>query len=213
MPKFHHEQLYRGKEAMGKIAAASLHICGAGALGSNIAVNLSRMGVQNLCVIDFDRVEEHNVGTQVYSQDDVGALKAEILRNLIFREVGTEILAHADELTERNANKLLRGAKLVVDTFDNTAGRQAVTDWCRQNKIPCLHAGVNEDYGEVRWNEDYRVPSDAGVDVCDYPLGRNLILLVVAVASESLIRFITTGEKETYSITSGDLRINREYEI
>jgi molybdopterin/thiamine biosynthesis adenylyltransferase len=197
---------------MKTIADAAVHICGAGALGSNLACNLARMGMHKLCVIDRDRVEEHNIGTQIYSLDDVGALKSDMLRNEIFRDVGVEIRVHAEDMSARNINKLLRGATLVVDAFDNTAARQLVTDWCREHKVECLHAGVNDEYGEVRWNDNYRVPSDAGVDVYDYPLGRNLIVLVVAVASEALLRYICTGQKENFSITAGDLRINREYD-
>ena len=37
---------------------------------------------------------------------------------------------------------------------------------------------------------DYRVPCDVGGDACDYPMARNLVMLAVAVASESLVRFV-----------------------
>lgn len=207
--RLHHEEIYRGAAAMKKLAATSVHICGAGALGSNLTVNLARCGIGRLTVIDKDRVEEHNISTQIYSLEDVGARKADLLRNLIYREVGIELGIHADELTEKNVGKLLRGAELVVDTFDNSKSRQIVTDYCRSNQLPCIHAGVNDEYGEVRWNDRYCVPSDVGLDVCDYPLGRNLILLVATVTSEVLIRYIVSGVKEEYTATLGDFAINR----
>lgn len=198
---------------MRKIAAASVLICGAGALGSNLAETLARMGFTNITVIDKDRVEEHNIGTQVYSLDDVGGQKAELLRNLLYREVGVEITARSQELTERNVQKLLKGAALVVDVFDNTASRRLVTDYCRDNGIACLHAGINDAYGEVIWNEKYRVPNDAGIDVCDYPLTRNLVTLVVSVAAEVLVRYVLIGEKRNYSLTVEDLSINEELDL
>lgn len=206
--KFHHEEIFRGREAMQKVRAASVHICGAGALGSNLALNLARLGVASITVIDMDRVEEHNVGTQIYSIEDVGAKKAELVRNILFREVGLDVAVHPVELTEQNMGKLLRGARIVIDTFDNSKSRGLITEYCKANKIECLHAGVNDGYGEVVWNEKYLVPNDAGLDVCDYPLSRNLILLVVALASESVVRFITQSAKESYSITLGDFAIN-----
>jgi molybdopterin-synthase adenylyltransferase len=210
MPKFQHEQIFRGAEAMPKLAAASLHICGAGALGSNLAINLARSGFSRISVIDRDRVEEQNIGTQVYALDDVGGLKADILRNLIDREVGLEINSRSQELTAANVDRLLKGASLVVDCFDNSDSRKVVYEFCRDHSINCLHAGFNESYGEIRWNEKYRVPSETGVDVCDYPLARNLILLVVAVASETLVNFVLSGEKRNYSLTLADLQINHE---
>lgn len=206
--KLHHEVIYRGKEEIEKLAKARLIVCGAGALGSNLVAHLCRQGFKNITVLDRDRVEEQNIGTQVYAIDDIGGLKAEILRNLIYREVGEDINAISKELTDKNAAKFLDGFDIVVDSFDNSVSRRVVTDVCKGADIPCLHIGVNGDYGELRWNEKYIVPSDAGDDICDYPLARNLILLVTAVAGEVLIRFILDGNKENYSITLGDLCIN-----
>jgi molybdopterin-synthase adenylyltransferase len=63
------------------------------------------------------------------------------------------------------------------------------------------------DYGEVIWNENYRVPGDAGQDVCDSPLARNLVLLTAAVAAESLVRFVLRGHVQNWSITLADFAI------
>lgn len=208
--KLHHEVIYRGKEDIEKLAKARLIVCGAGALGSNLVTHLCRQGFKNMTVIDRDRVEEQNIGTQVYSIDDIGGLKAEILRNLIYREVGEDIEAVSKELTEKNVAKFLKGFDIVIDSFDNSVSRRVITDFCKETKTPCLHIGVNGDYGELKWNEKYIVPSDAGDDICDYPLARNLILLVTAVAGEVLIRYILDESKQNYSITLGDLSINSE---
>ena len=101
----------------------SVTLCGAGALGSHLADNLARQGVRPGKVIDRDRVEEHNVGTQLYGQSEVGAWKVEALRNRLFRAVGVEIEAVAKDLTDRNARGLLKGSGLVIDAFDNAAAR------------------------------------------------------------------------------------------
>ncbi len=206
--KWHHEQIYRGADELKKLSEIKIAICGAGALGSNLACHLVRQGAVQLTVIDKDRVEEQNIGTQVYSLDDVGALKAEILRNLIYREVAEEINAVGQELTEKNASKLLKGHDLIIDVFDNSVSRRCVYETSKTLNIPCLHAGVNGDYGEIRWNEVYRVPSDAGDDICDYPLARNLILLVTSVTAEAIVRFIIKKERSNFSITLGDMKIN-----
>ena len=208
--RWHHEAIFRGQESMRCLSKLKVVICGAGALGSNLAVNLVRQGVTGLTIIDHDRIEPHNVGTQVYSLDDIGALKAEMLRNLIFRDIGEEISAVPRRLEPRNAAKLLGGHDLVVDVFDNFESRDIVSRWCRSNDAPCLHAGVNDQYGEIRWNENYRVPSDQGGNVCDYPLARNLIMLLTSLASEVIVRFALTGARLNLSVTLADLSINRE---
>jgi molybdopterin/thiamine biosynthesis adenylyltransferase len=205
--KFHHEALYRGDDLAAKLADVRLVLCGAGALGSNLADALVRQGFRQLRVIDRDRVEEHNIGTQTYGEADVGAWKVDVLRGQLFRAAGVEIEAINKELTERTAARLLKDADIIVDLFDNSASRRLVQAHCRQAAVPCLHAGLFADYGEVVWDEHYRVPSDGGQDVCDYPLARNLVLLTVAVAAETLLRFALHGTRDNWSVTLGDFAV------
>jgi molybdopterin/thiamine biosynthesis adenylyltransferase len=205
--KFHHEQIYRGADSVARLAAVRLTLCGAGALGSHLADNLVRQGFVALKVIDRDRVEEHNVSTQIYGVSDVGAWKGDVLRNRLFRATGVEVEVVNKELTERNARKLLDERGVVVDTFDNSASRRLVQEQCRALGLTCLHVGLFADYAEVVWDEGYRVPNDVAGDVCDYPLARNLVLLAVAVASEALVRFVLAGERRNWSVTLGDFAI------
>lgn len=205
--KFHHEELYRNREQIARLGDVAVALCGAGALGSNLADNLVRQGFRTLRVIDKDRVEEHNVSTQIYGEADVGAWKTDVLKNRLFRNVGVEIDAVNKELTDRTASKFLKDADVVVDTFDNSASRQLVQAHVRRLGVPCLHVGLFADYGEVLWDEQYRVPSDAGQDVCDYPLARNLVLLAVAVAAETLLREVLEGVRQNWTITLRDFAV------
>jgi hypothetical protein len=155
-------------------------------------------------------VEPHNLGTQVWTEAEVGLFKAECLRNRLFYELGVEVEARPKTLAVRNVKKLLKDASIWVDSFDNAESRKILTTRSLEAGVACLNVGLNADYAEVIWNEDYRVPSAGEQDICDYPLARNLILIAVSVASESLIRFISSGEKRNYTITLGDFAI-REY--
>jgi molybdopterin-synthase adenylyltransferase len=206
--KLHHEQLYRGAADLERLATVRVTICGAGALGSQLADTLVRQGFRCLRVIDRDRVEEHNVSTQLYGESDVGGAKVEVLRSLLFRSTGVEIDAVRKELDARNIRKLLRDSDVVVDAFDNSASRRLIQDHCREAETTCLHVGLFADYGEVIWNERYRVPHDADLDVCDYPLARNLVMLTIAVAAETLVRSILDGNYRDWSITLRDFAVH-----
>jgi molybdopterin/thiamine biosynthesis adenylyltransferase len=205
--KFHHERIYRGGELLSRLETLPITLCGAGALGSLLADNLARQGFRQWTVIDRDRVEGHNVGTQLYGESEVGTWKVEALRNRLFRAVGIEIEAVAKELNQRNARSFVKGPGLILDTFDNATARGLLQERCRAVPLPCLHLGLYADYAEVIWDETYRVPDDVALDVCDYPLARNLVLLAVAVASEAVIRFIRDGSTGGWSITLGDFAI------
>jgi len=113
------------------------------------------------------------------------------------------------ELTEQNAKPLLTDTDLIIDAFDNAASRKIVQDYARSAKVPCLHVGLAADYCEIIWDERYRVPREVGVDVCDYPLARNVVMLAVVVASEVIVRFAMTEERSDWMATLGDLAITR----
>jgi molybdopterin/thiamine biosynthesis adenylyltransferase len=207
MNSLYHEQLYRTPALMGRLGEFPLTVCGAGALGANIAESLARMGFRQLRVVDRDRIEERNLSTQPYYRSDAGASKARVLANVLYRALGVEVEACGVELTHKNASKLLDGSALVIDAFDNSASRRVLKEYAEGAGLPCLHAGLAGDYAEVMWNEIYRVPSAAQDDVCDYPLARNLVTLAVAVACESIVEFVATGAQRSHTITLRDFAV------
>ncbi|HEX8128451.1 MAG TPA: ThiF family adenylyltransferase [Pyrinomonadaceae bacterium] len=207
MNGLYHEQLYRTPEVMARLASFPLTVCGAGALGANIAESLARMGFMRLRVVDRDRVEARNLSTQPYYRADAGAFKARMLANALYRALGVEVDARTEELTAANAPKLLAESALVVDVFDNSASRRTVKEYAACAGLACLHAGLAGDYAEVVWNEIYRVPSAAQDDVCDYPLARNLVTLAVSVACESIVEFVSEGARRSHTITLRDFAV------
>jgi molybdopterin-synthase adenylyltransferase len=207
MTYLHHEQLHRTSALMARLRGTAVTVCGAGALGANIVESLARSGFGRMRLIDRDAVEERNLSTQPYYRNDVGASKAKILSNTIYRAVGVSVDAQVKELTAANAPQLLRSSALVIDTFDNSVARRAVQDACVTAALPCLHVGLASGYAEVIWNEQYRVPSSANDDVCDYPLARNLVTLAVAVACEAVVAFVVDGSRNSFTITLEDFAV------
>jgi molybdopterin-synthase adenylyltransferase len=212
MSIFFHEQLHRSANFMSQIQDFSVTVCGAGALGANITENLARSGFGKLVVIDRDRIEERNLSTQPYYKTDVGAYKAKILTNSLYRALGVAIDGRPKELTAATAPQLLQNAGIVIDTFDNSLSRQIVKDYCNNAQLPCLHVGLASDYSEVIWNNNYRVPSAINDDICDYPLARNLVIFTVAVACEVLMNFVATQQQQSFTITLGDFAV-KPYEL
>ena len=203
---FFHEQLHRTPALMAKFKDFPIAICGAGALGANLTENLARSGFGKLRVIDKDRIEERNLSTQPYYRSDVGAYKAKILTNSLYRALGIAVDGRSQELTPSNVKQLLNGSALVVDCFDNSIARQIVTDYCATH-TPCLHVGLASDYAEIIWNQLYRVPTSANDDVCDYPLARNLVILTVAVACEVITSFVASEQQKSFTVTLADFAI------
>jgi sulfur carrier protein ThiS adenylyltransferase len=58
-------------------------VVGVGAVGRQVAIQLAGIGVQRLQLVDFDRVEAHNVTTQGYLREDIGRLKVAAVQKTI----------------------------------------------------------------------------------------------------------------------------------
>jgi molybdopterin/thiamine biosynthesis adenylyltransferase len=210
MKTFVHEGAYRGEDLLKKIAAQHITLCGVGAIGSNLADNLVRQGFQKITAIDFDRVEEHNRNTQVWNIRDVGQLKVAALKSHLFNVMKVSVESIDKKLEASNVRKFLKAGSIVVDGFDNPESRKIVMEHCLDNRIDCLHIGLAEDCAEVTWNERYHVPKKGtGIDVCEYPLARNTAMVAMLVGTESLIRYIDTGVKESYILSLKDFKICR----
>ena len=208
MQFFLHEQQYRN---LGAVSDKLVTFCGTGALGANCAENLARMGFTALRLIDRDRIEAHNLSTQPWSRQDIGAPKAKTLAQALYRAVGCRAEAQVSELSAGNATKLLAASAVVVDAFDNMPSRRAVASAAAALGIPCLHIalGVEGNYGCGLWDAAYTLadPPSAGLDGCDYPLTRPLAQLVAAAAAEVLARHLLNGERKGFEITLGDLNM------
>lgn len=208
---FVHEEAYRGKNLLKTLASKHILVCGAGALGSNLVDTLCRQGFSTISVIDMDRVEEHNINTQAFDLSDVGSKKVAALQKRVFKATEVSITPIDKELDAGNAKKFFKNVDLIVDTFDNTKSREIVHRFSLENKVEALHAGMFEDYGEVVWNKDYRVPQESAdaKDVCDYPLTRNLVYFVVTMAAEEIVNFCLekTPRKKNWSVTLKDMAI------
>ncbi len=63
---------------------------GAGGLGSIVIMNLLRLGVKKIIIVDYDNVDIHNLNRQLmYTLADVGKRKVEsCIKNAVFHNVG-----------------------------------------------------------------------------------------------------------------------------
>lgn len=61
----------------------NIHIIGCGAIGSHVACMLTRLGLTNLILYDFDTVESKNIANQNYFEDQIGQSKVTALADNI----------------------------------------------------------------------------------------------------------------------------------
>jgi hypothetical protein len=203
----HHETWYRDLSAAEQREVA---ICGVGALGANLAESLARMGVGQLMIIDFDRVEVHNLSTQPWSEQDIGSFKVRALASSLYRATRARVQVVEGRLTAENASGMLQGADVIVDCFDNVASRRALQDYASAANLPILHLALGGDgqYGCGVWGSAYHIPeTEVGIDGCDYPLSRPLAQLVAGMGAEIVTRHLLSGEQQSFELTFGDFHV------
>jgi len=65
-------------------------VVGVGAGGRQIVVQLATMGCPNIKIIDFDKVEEHNLGSQGFLEKDLGSFKVDAVKKFV-EQINPEI--------------------------------------------------------------------------------------------------------------------------
>jgi molybdopterin/thiamine biosynthesis adenylyltransferase len=92
-----------------------IDIIGVGATGSRIALSIAKLGVSNLHIWDFDKIESHNLANQAFGLADVGRPKVEAMADLIKAQTGLEVVPHNEAVTGRT--RLGNVVFLLTDTM------------------------------------------------------------------------------------------------
>lgn len=107
-----------------------IHIIGVGAIGSNLALMLTRLGCNNIHLYDFDKVEEINVANQNYYREQVGKDKTlATLQNMLQINPDLEFTLHNKGW---QPGTTLSG--YIFLCLDNIDIRREVTKACKNNK-------------------------------------------------------------------------------
>ena len=115
------QALHKGltAEQSQRLQAAKVAIVGLGGLGSNVALWLARLGVGQLLLYDFDKVELSNLNRQYYFLEDVGQYKTTaLLRHLKAVNPYGNYHSRVVQLTEDNLAELLSEAHIVCEALD-----------------------------------------------------------------------------------------------
>lgn len=121
-----------GLKGQEKLSSAKVLVIGAGGLGCPALLYLSAAGVGAIGIIDFDRIELHNLHRQIlYTTEDVGKSKAIIAAERLKKQnPHTTILVFDELLSETNSEKIISQFDIVVDGSDNFLTRYLVNDTC-----------------------------------------------------------------------------------
>jgi sulfur carrier protein ThiS adenylyltransferase len=111
---------------IGRLRAATVAIAGAGGLGSNVAVNLTRAGIGTLIIADFDRIDTGNLNRQQFFANQIGMPKVDALaQNLAAIHSFTRVETHLGRVTAGNLAEWFGRAEIMVEAFDRADQKQS----------------------------------------------------------------------------------------
>ncbi|MDG6928218.1 MAG: HesA/MoeB/ThiF family protein [Nitrososphaerota archaeon] len=143
---------YIGPEGQERLGRSTALVAGVGGLGSFSAMELARMGVGNLILVDRDVVSYSDLHRQVlYDERDVGLPKVEAARrklSTINSEARIEVYGSSVNNVEL-MDRLVKKSDVIVDGMDNMAGRYTINSLSVRNGRPYVFAAAIGLYGNV----------------------------------------------------------------
>lgn len=133
-----------GIEGQEKIKAAKVLVIGAGGLGCPILQYLSSAGVGTIGIIDFDKVELHNLHRQIlFSLEDVGKQKAIIAGQKLKKiNPSTDFKIFDERLNKSNCEEIIAQFDYIVDGSDNFSTRYLINDTCVKLNKPLVYGSI-----------------------------------------------------------------------
>jgi molybdopterin/thiamine biosynthesis adenylyltransferase/DNA-binding transcriptional regulator YhcF (GntR family) len=135
-----------------KVQQAKVLVIGAGALGNEVIKNLTLMGVGNIFIIDFDKIEAANLSRSVlFRESDNNRSKAEVVAaraKSINPDVHIQYL-NADVTTGLGLG-VIRRMDAIVGCLDNREARLAVNRFCYWMNKPWVDGAIQELLGLMR---------------------------------------------------------------
>jgi sulfur carrier protein ThiS adenylyltransferase len=115
------------------LSTKSVGIAGCGGLGSNCAVALTRVGIGNLVIADFDTVDASNLSRQYYFPDQLGQKKVFALaENLQKINPSLDVKAYDLKLGSDDIIRLFKDCDLIIEAFDGAEMKQMIIEACSE---------------------------------------------------------------------------------
>jgi len=149
------------------LAELQVAVVGLGSLGSLLAESVVRLGFGRAVLLDRDIVDSSNLYRQtLYDTAALGRPKA-VAAEQRLRTLGskTELIPLVEHLSARNVWHLLKECNLVLCAVDNTAGRMAISDYCRCSGTRWAYGGAIGYRGEAMMF----APPDGPCYACLFP--------------------------------------------
>ena len=136
-----------GEESQANLARLRVGVIGAGSVGGFIAEAMARTGFEDVMLIDFDHIEEHNLDRLLFaSQDDIGKKKVDVLaeRLKVVATANTFRVESLDgDICDEASFRAALDCDVLVACVDRPWGRHIANFIAYAHLIPVIDGGIN----------------------------------------------------------------------
>ncbi len=134
-----------------KIIKSKVLIIGMGGLGCPTAEFLTRAGVGNLGIVDFDNVSLSNIHRQtLYDINDINKPKVKVAKKKLNQiNSGTNVKSYKLKVNQKNFQNLIKKYDYVVDGSDNFKTKFLINDICLKKKKYLVTGAISKFDGHI----------------------------------------------------------------
>ena len=134
-----------------KIKNSKVLIIGMGGLGCPLLTYLASSGVNNIGIVDHDKVEISNLNRQtLFNSSDIGKFKviqAKAKIDNIYKYI--KIKVFREKISKKNITKIIKNYEIVCDGTDNFDTRYLINDECKKSKKVLISAAISKFDGQL----------------------------------------------------------------
>jgi len=144
-----------------KIKNAKVLIIGIGGLGCPLLLYLASSGINNIGIVDYDKIELGNLNRQIlFDTTDLGKYKVDQAKHKIKKIYNQiKIKTIKIKITKKNIKSILKEYDIICDGTDNFNTRLIINDYCKKNKKILISAAITKFYGHLfKFNFKKKIP-------------------------------------------------------
>ena len=153
LEKYSRQIILKDVGALGqkKIIKSKVLIIGMGGLGCPVAEFLTRAGIGNIGIVDFDKVDLSNIHRQsLYNVSDIKKSKVLIAKKKLKKiNLKTNIICHNIRINKKNLTKIIKKYDYVVDGSDNFETKFLVNDFSKKFQKYLVTGAISKFDGHI----------------------------------------------------------------
>jgi len=184
-----------GEDTQKSLENKKVLIVGSGGLGCSVALALSGSGIGTIDIVDFDKVEVHNIHRQVlFGVEDSGKFKAKVaVEKIKQRNPNLNARAYTVAFDEYIKDCNIR-YDLIIDATDNLFVREQINNFAKSNSIPWIYGSVEEFNGQVCFFDKASFNMFATKKVEPKGIAAPMVMQIASFEANLALRFLANLE-------------------